>query len=137
MYPPLVNHWIDDGEVVSPTGGWFEKRCPIDDRVMARVTRGTADDVRRAVDAAACAADSWGRLPAPKRGEVLGRAAAALRSESHAFAEIIRLETGKPWKFAAAEVASIDFCVDAVAVGWSWNNSGASSRKLRRQVWNS
>jgi aldehyde dehydrogenase (NAD+) len=106
MYPPLVNHWIDDAEVASSTGGSFEKRCPIDDRVLARVTRGTADDVRRAVDAAACAAESWGRLPAPKRGEILGRAAAALRSEAHAFAEIIRSETGKPWKFAAAEVAS-------------------------------
>jgi acyl-CoA reductase-like NAD-dependent aldehyde dehydrogenase len=106
MYPPHVNHWIDDCEVASSTGSSFEKRCPIDDRVIARVARGTADEVRRAVDAAACAAESWGRLPAPKRGEVLGRAAAGLRAQEHEFADLIRSETGKPWKYAAAEVSS-------------------------------
>jgi acyl-CoA reductase-like NAD-dependent aldehyde dehydrogenase len=115
MYPRYVTHWIDDREVVSgcadsgerfPDGAWFEKRCPIDDRVIAHVTRGTADDVRRAVDHAACAAESWSRLPAPGRGEVLAAAAARLRAERNEFAEIIRSETGKPLKQAAAEVTS-------------------------------
>ena len=36
MYPPHVNHWIADAEVTSSSGGSFEKRCPIDDRVIAR-----------------------------------------------------------------------------------------------------
>jgi alpha-ketoglutaric semialdehyde dehydrogenase len=106
MYPQHVNHWIADADVASASGGSFEKRCPIDDRVIARVTRGGPDEVHRAVDAAACAAESWGRLPAPKRGEVLGRAAARLRAHQQEAAEIIRSETGKPLKYAAAEVAS-------------------------------
>jgi alpha-ketoglutaric semialdehyde dehydrogenase len=114
MYPRYVTHWIDDREAAaggdsadpSSDAAWFEKRCPIDDRVIAHVARGTAGDVRRAVDAAACAAESWGRLPAAGRGAVLGRAAARLRASENELADIIRLETGKPLKYAAAEVSS-------------------------------
>jgi alpha-ketoglutaric semialdehyde dehydrogenase len=109
MYPDSVLHWIDDAEArVSgmTSGDTFEKRCPIDDRVIAQVARGGADDVRRAVDAAADAAEPWGRMPPPRRGEVLGRAAALLRAAQPEIAEIIRLETGKPLPFAAAEVSA-------------------------------
>src|SRR5437763_14778813 len=52
------------------------------------------------------AADTWGRLPAPRRGEVLGRAAALLRTKEQEFGEIVQTETGKPWKNAVAEVGS-------------------------------
>jgi acyl-CoA reductase-like NAD-dependent aldehyde dehydrogenase len=107
MYPHEVRHWIDDAEV--PSAGpaeTFEKRSPIDDRVLATVARGTAADVTRAVDAAVDAADAWGRLPAPKRGEVLGRAAALLRAREREFGDCIQAETGKPWKNAVAEVGS-------------------------------
>ena len=60
----------------------------------------------RAVDAASAARPAWGRLPAPRRGEVLARAADLLRARERDFGEIVQLETGKPWKNAAAEVAS-------------------------------
>jgi aldehyde dehydrogenase (NAD+) len=106
MYAESVNHWIDDAEVPASSGATFEKRCPMNDAVVAQVARGAAADVRRAVDAAARAADGWSRLPAPKRGEILGRAAALLRAAERELAGIVRTETGKPWKNAAAEVAS-------------------------------
>ncbi len=107
MYPHEVLHWIDDTETASTASAeTFEKRSPIDDHVLAKVARGTEADVARAVGAAAAAADAWGRLPAPKRGEVLGRAAALLRAKEREFGEYIQAETGKPWKNAVAEVAS-------------------------------
>jgi aldehyde dehydrogenase (NAD+) len=106
MYPETVLHWIDDADVAAPTGDSFEKRSPIDDRVVARVTRGSVADVARAVDAAAAAADGWARMPAPRRGEILGRAAALLRANERELAAIVQTETGKPWKNAAAEVVS-------------------------------
>ena len=106
MYPQQILHWIDDAEVASASGETFEKRCPIDDRVVARVSRGAAADVDRAVSSAASAADSWSRLPAPRRGEILGRAAALLRMQERELADIVQTETGKPWKSAAAEVGS-------------------------------
>ena len=88
------------------TPGTFEKRAPADDHVLATVTRGTAGDVARAVDVAVAASDAWGRLPPPKRGEILGRAAALLRARERDFGEFIQAETGKPWKNAVGEVGS-------------------------------
>ena len=105
-YPNDVLHWIDDAETPSAAAAFFDKRSPLDDRHVARVARGGADDVCRAVDVAAKANDQWGRLAAPKRGEVLARVADLLRAREEAFAEVVQIETGKPWKNAAAEVAS-------------------------------
>jgi aldehyde dehydrogenase (NAD+) len=105
-YPDRVHHWIDDGEMPSTEGRTFEKRCPIDDRILGVVDRGGARDVALALDRAARAARAWRRLPAPRRGEVLARAGALLRAEESAFGGIIQQETGKPWKNAIAEVAS-------------------------------
>jgi aldehyde dehydrogenase (NAD+) len=106
VYPQHIHHWIADAESPSASGRTFEKRSPIDDRVVAQVARGNNVDVARALDAASAAAETWSRLPAPKRGEVLGRAAALLRAKERDFAEIVQVETGKPWKNAAAEVGS-------------------------------
>src|SRR4051812_4273093 len=106
VYPTDVLHWINDELAAGSTPDTFEKRSPIDDRVVARVARGGAADVARAIDAAAGAADGWARLPAPRRGEILGRAAALLRANEPEFAEIVQIETGKPWKNAVAEVSS-------------------------------
>src|SRR3954454_10123568 len=106
MYPDRVLHWINDSEAPSSTGAIFEKRCPIDDRILTQVSRGDSLDVVRAVDAAAAAADAWGRLPAPRRGEILGRAALLLRQRQEEFSAVIAAETGKPLKNAAAEVGS-------------------------------
>jgi alpha-ketoglutaric semialdehyde dehydrogenase len=106
-YPTHVLHWLDDAEAASSASdAFFDKHCPIDGRLVARVASGGAPEARRAVDAAAAAAPAWGRLAAPKRGEILGRAAALLRARERAFGEIIQTETGKPWKNAVAEVAS-------------------------------
>jgi acyl-CoA reductase-like NAD-dependent aldehyde dehydrogenase len=96
MYPSLINHWIDDADASASSGESFPKRSPIDDRVVSQVTRGNAADVTRAVDSAERASEAWGRMTAPKRGEVLGRAGALLRAREREFAEIIRCETGKP-----------------------------------------
>jgi aldehyde dehydrogenase (NAD+) len=106
VYPQQIFHWIDDADVASSSGETFEKRSPVDDRVVSRVARGGAADVDRAAACAADAAEAWGRLPAPRRGEILGRAAALLRSKEREFGEIVQTETGKPWKNAIAEVGS-------------------------------
>ena len=105
-YPSFIPHWIADLEVPSIGGATFEKRCPSDDRVVAQVARGGAAEVAHALSAAAGAAEAWARVPAPKRGAILGRAAQLLREREHAFATVIQVETGKPWPNAAAEVAS-------------------------------
>ena len=106
MYPTFVPHWIADAEVPSLSGASLDKRCPIDDRVVAQVARGGAAEVAHALSSAAGAAEAWAQTPAPRRGAILGRAAQLLREREQEFGEIIQVETGKPWKNAVAEVAS-------------------------------
>ena len=105
-YPSFVPHWIADAEVPSMGGATFDKRCPIDDRVVAQVARGGAAEVAHALSSAAGAAEAWAQTPTPRRGAILGRAAQLLREREQEFGEIIQVETGKPWKNAIAEVAS-------------------------------
>lgn len=116
-YPDRVYHWIGDAETPSAADRLppFEKRCPIDDRVVAHVERGGPADARAAVDLAAEACEAWGRLPAPRRGDVLARAADLLRAREAVFGEIVQTETGKPWKNAVAEVASSADLADFMA----------------------
>jgi aldehyde dehydrogenase (NAD+) len=105
-YPTFVAHWIADGEVTPRETASFEKRNPATDQVIAEVARGGAAEVAHALSAAAGAADEWARMPVPKRGAILGRAAQLLREREQTFGAIVQAETGKPWKNAAAEVAS-------------------------------
>jgi aldehyde dehydrogenase (NAD+) len=114
-YPGHVAHWIDDVETAPSRTATFEKRCPMDDRILADVERGGAAEVTRAVDTASAAWPAWSRLPAPRRGEVLARTADLLRARERELAEIVHLETGKPWKNAAAEVASSADLADFMA----------------------
>ena len=117
-YPDLVLHWIADSEVAASGGETFEKRCPIDDRLVAHVTRGNAADAGRAVNEAARAADAWSRTPPPLRGAVLARAATLLREREHEFGTIVQTETGKPWKSAVSEVSSsVDLAVFMASEG--------------------
>ena len=104
MYPTSILHWIDDVEVASESGATFEKRSPINDGVVAMVTRGSSAEVARAVDVASAASEAWARMPPPRRGEILGRAATILRARERELGEIVQTETGKPWKNAVAEV---------------------------------
>ena len=106
MLPEFVSHWINDVDVASKNGATFDKRRPQDDRVIAKVARGGADEVAAAMNAAVAAAPEWARWPVPKRGAVLGKAAQLLREREKFFGEIVQQETGKPWKNAVAEVGS-------------------------------
>jgi aldehyde dehydrogenase (NAD+) len=92
--------------VASSNGATFEKRSPIDDRIVATVARGSSAETSRAVDVAGAAADAWARMTPPRRGEILGRAGTILRAREREFGEIVQTETGKPWKNAIAEVSS-------------------------------
>jgi aldehyde dehydrogenase (NAD+) len=116
-YPTFVPHWIADVEVTpsfapGATGATskdtavFDKRNPANDQVIAQVARGGAAEVAHALSSAAGAAQEWARTPVPKRGAILGRAAQLLRERENEFGDIIQAETGKPWKYAVAEIGS-------------------------------
>jgi len=85
--------------------GWIENRNPADTReLIGLFARGSADDMRAAVDAAARAFPAWAATPAPARGDCLFRAAAILDGCFEQLATEMTLEEGKTLPEARGEV---------------------------------
>ncbi len=95
------------GEWVGASDGQtFTTRNPARfDEAAGEYPKGTREDARRAFDAAAKALDGWRRLPAPKRGEFLYRAAEWVAARADQIAAEMTREEGKTLKEAKGEVA--------------------------------
>jgi RHH-type proline utilization regulon transcriptional repressor/proline dehydrogenase/delta 1-pyrroline-5-carboxylate dehydrogenase len=80
------------------------------DRLVARASVATVDEVDAAVTAAGAAARDWSAWPATERAMVLARAAGGLRARRHELAALAVRECAKPWPEADADVCeAIDF----------------------------
>jgi len=96
VVPKTFKHLIA-GEWVEPhTGRSFENRNPANrDEVLGTFPEGDERDVNRAVEAAREAFEAWRLVPAPKRAEILFRAAEMLVARKEAFARDMTREMGK------------------------------------------
>jgi acyl-CoA reductase-like NAD-dependent aldehyde dehydrogenase len=85
------------GEWVGPrTGAYLERRNPADNReLVARIPASGPDDVQAAIAAAAAAYPAWRLTPAPRRAEILFRAAQLLIERKEAYAAAMTREMGK------------------------------------------
>src|SRR5215813_6471965 len=81
--------WVD-----SASGEVLEVEDPAHRRPIAEVPRGRAEDVARAVQAAADAFPAWSRTIPRERGRLLARIADALEARVEELARTIALETG-------------------------------------------
>ena len=87
---------IDGDWVPSVSGELFENRNPANtDDLIGRFQKSTAADVARAIDAARRAYEHWRLVPAPKRAELLFRAAQLLADRKEALARDMTREMGK------------------------------------------
>jgi acyl-CoA reductase-like NAD-dependent aldehyde dehydrogenase len=78
---------------------------PADTRdVLGHVPMSTADEARRAADAAKAAFPAWRDTPAPVRGAILFRAQALLDKEKEDLARLLTREEGKTVKEALGEI---------------------------------
>jgi len=89
---------IDGKRVASVAGETFEKRSPIDGRVLAQVARGQAADIDAAVRGARRAFDDgrWAQQPPSARKKVLQRFAELMMAERDELALLETLDMGKP-----------------------------------------
>src|SRR5260221_5250903 len=71
------------------------------EEVMGRIPRGTAEDVDRAVPAAAAAFTTWSRLAPAARAAFLEKIADGLRARAQEIATVIAQEMGMPVTLAA------------------------------------
>src|SRR5215217_6848059 len=85
------------------TAAWIEVRSPYSGEVVGRVTKGGADETRRAIDAAEEALRD--PLPAHKRAEILVKVVAGIARRHDEIARQISDEAGKPLKAARVETS--------------------------------
>jgi acyl-CoA reductase-like NAD-dependent aldehyde dehydrogenase len=69
---------------------------PATEEVLAEVPRGNAEDVEKAVGAAAEAYQDWRFTPAPERAELLHQVAAQIRAQHDELVKLLIQEEGKP-----------------------------------------
>ncbi|MCC6163963.1 MAG: aldehyde dehydrogenase family protein [Acidobacteria bacterium] len=89
----------------SVSGRTFENRNPADtEDLVGTFPESSAADVALAVDAARAAQPGWAAIPAPKRGDVLYRAATILESRADDITRTMTREEGKTLPEARGEV---------------------------------
>lgn len=94
-----------NGQWVEPIDGGYEPVIdPANGEVLAEVPMSNAKDAERAVAAAQKAYDTWRRVPAPKRGEILFTVGQILKERKHELAEQMTREMGKVYAEAAGDV---------------------------------
>src|SRR6266550_4688558 len=87
---------IDGRWTASSSGRLFENRNPANhDDLIGMFQESTADDAARAIAAAERAYADWRLVPAPRRAEMLFRAAQLVADRKEAFARDMTREMGK------------------------------------------
>lgn len=102
--PDIFRNFIDGRWVESESGQTFERRNPATGELVATYTKSTAKDVEAAVAAASKAFKSWRLYPAPKRGELLFKAAQLLNDRKEQLAREMTEEMGKVISEARGDV---------------------------------
>jgi acyl-CoA reductase-like NAD-dependent aldehyde dehydrogenase len=96
----IDGEWID-----AVSGNTFESRNPADSNdVLGEFADSNQEDVNRAVASAVSAYNKWRLYPAPKRAEILYRAAELLIRNKEKFADDMSREMGKILKESRGDV---------------------------------
>lgn len=91
----LVKNFIGGKWVGAHSGRTFESRDPATGEVVGRCVDSGPEDIDEAVKAAGAAFEGWRRTPAPRRGEILFRAAERLMRDKETMARTVTREMGK------------------------------------------
>ncbi|MER3397392.1 MAG: aldehyde dehydrogenase [Chloroflexota bacterium] len=100
----VYKNYIDGRWVDSVTERTYPNINPATGEVLGYFPRSGPEDVRLAVEAAQRAFDSWRKVPAPRRAEILFRAAELLVKRKEEFARQMTMEMGKVLTEARGDV---------------------------------
>jgi len=104
-HPTVYKNFIDGEWVESSTGQTFENLSPADTRdVVGIFQRSAKADVDAGVDAAKRAFVKWRLVPAPRRAEIIYRAAEMLAERKEEYARDMTREMGKVLKETRGDV---------------------------------
>ena len=108
IWYPTDKVFIAGGWLPPAQGGTIAVTNPSTGKALARVARGTAEDIAAAVAAAEAArAGPWGAMTAAERGRVLARLGGLVADRSDALAGIEAQDVGKPLTQARADAAAL------------------------------
>ncbi|HYP20675.1 MAG TPA: aldehyde dehydrogenase family protein [Chloroflexia bacterium] len=100
----LVKNYIGGKWVEGSAGRTFDSRNPATGELLGVLTVSSPEDVNMAVEAAEKAFKSWRLVPAPRRGEILFKAAQALMDRKEDLARLMTQEMGKVLNEARGDV---------------------------------
>ncbi|MHB2016320.1 MAG: aldehyde dehydrogenase family protein [Candidatus Xenobia bacterium] len=106
----MKQHWIGGEWVGKPNGKTIEVIDPATEEVIERLPAGTVDDANRAVEVANEASQTWRRMTAVQRGELLHEVAERIKAKTEDIARTLTLEGGKPLKENIDEVGWVHAC---------------------------
>jgi 1-pyrroline-5-carboxylate dehydrogenase len=99
------------GEKVFTTEKMMSTNPSRPSQVIGVFQKANAEQAASAVEAAYAAFESWKRVPAEKRAEIIFRVAQTCRERKFELSALICYEVGKSWAEADADTAeTIDFC---------------------------
>ncbi len=103
--PRMFNNFINGEWVESRSGKSYENRNPANtEELIGMFVSGTEEDAIQAVDAAKEAYKKWRLVPAPKRAEIMYRAAELLVQRKEEFSKDMTREMGKVLAEARGDV---------------------------------
>ena len=95
--------------------GELKIKSPVDGREIASVYLMSEDDYDRVIETGQKAFETWRRMPAPKRGEIVRQIGDTLREYKQPLGELVSYEMGKSLQEGLGEVQEmIDICDFAV-----------------------
>ncbi|WP_342325385.1 aldehyde dehydrogenase [Kosakonia sp. BYX6] len=116
MTAPVQHPMFIDGQFVSWHGDkWLDVVNPATEEILARIPDGSAEDARKAIDAAERAQPAWEALPAIERAGWLRKIAAGIREKASEISALIVAEGGKIQQLAEVEVAFTADYIDYMA----------------------
>ena len=96
--------FIDGQFVENESGKWINVLNPSTEEVISLMPDGTAEDARKAIEAAEQAQPAWERTPAIQRAAYLRKIAEGIRAREAELTDIIVREGGKTQGLANVEV---------------------------------
>ncbi|MGK9173456.1 aldehyde dehydrogenase [Yokenella regensburgei] len=118
MTAPVQHPMYIDGQFVTWQGdAWIDVTNPSTEALLSRIPDGTAEDARRAIDAADKAQPAWEALPAIERAGWLRKIAAGIRARAGEISALIVAEGGKIQQLAEVEV---NFTADYIDYMSEW-----------------
>ena len=116
MTAPVQHPMYIDGQFVTWQGdAWIDVVNPSTEALLSRIPDGTAEDARKAIDAAERAQPAWEALPAIERAGWLRKISAGIRERASEISQLIVAEGGKIQQLADVEVAFTADYIDYMA----------------------